>query len=323
MKARCRTGTTFKAGLLAVLLIVAVAPAVGGVSAQEDTPTIVNAEDLGLPEIVITATDEGWDAPGELAAGRYLVTVTYEGDRPYGTTAFALLPDDWTIDDFNARLSGGSQPDGDEATPSSDVSSTVSEPDISWIYELTLAGGVSPTPGATAQGIVDLTAGNWAIWADDFSPEAIPLTVTGEVPAVQSIPESDVTITGVSDDGVFAFQVDGTISSDLQIIEIINESSQPMFIEFLKLSSAVSAEQLKGFLITPSGLAPDPALALPDDFGYEVTPFYSAIQSDGVRQWLVTSFEPGAFGMVCWLPDPEHGNASHASQGMIATFEVS
>ncbi len=304
------------AGLALLLCVALFAP----VAAQDD-PDILTPDQLGLPELVIVATDEGWEAPAEVAAGRYLVTVTYDGEREFGTTAFLQLPEDWTIGDLNARFEASSF--GSTPIPSDGTYVSSTEPDISWLYDLTLAGGISPVPGETAQGIIDLDAGNWAIWADSFDQPAIPLSVTGDPPAVQTIPDASVTITGLQDDDTFMFAIDGDLSPGLQIVEVRNDSSQPMFVEFLALSAAVSPEQLTGFFDTPPGLGPDPALGLPADFSVTISNFYSAIQSEGSTQWIVTNFEPGAYGMACWLPDLEHDGASHASRGMLETFEVS
>ncbi len=318
---RQRRTTTMMITALLIAASLLMSSHLGPVAALQDDDELLTGEDLGLPEIVIAATDEGWDAPAELSAGRYLVTVSYEGEREFGTTAFALLPGDWTVDDFNRKLAETAGRVEPVATPETEFPG--GGPDLSWLYDMTLAGGVSPTPGTTEQGIVDLAAGNWVIWADSYDPAAIPLTVTGSPPSIQSIPQATMSITGVSENDEFRFDIEGEFSTERQIIEITNQSSQPMYIEFVKITDLVTPEQLEAFMTAPADAEPDPALGLPEGFDYGVTPFYSAIQSDGSRQWIITSFEPGAYGMVCWMPDPEHDGASHASLGMIETFEVS
>src|SRR3954470_19435626 len=57
--------------LLALLVPILVTPAA---LAQEATPAAMVPADLGLPEVAITITDTGFDAPTELPAGRVLLT---------------------------------------------------------------------------------------------------------------------------------------------------------------------------------------------------------------------------------------------------------
>ncbi|MEZ4498715.1 MAG: hypothetical protein R2839_01350 [Thermomicrobiales bacterium] len=301
-----------------VTLLLVLVASLSGAAAQTSTRSLLVAADLGLPELVITATDDGWDAPAEIAAGRYLLTVSYDGNREYGTTAFALLPEDWTIERFNQHLAETNA--AFDATPVSGEPPV--DPDLSWIYEITLAGGVSPTPGSTEQAIVDLRSGTWAIWADEFVPPARQLVVTGEPPAIQPIPEQTAAVTAINDDSSFRFQIEGELLAGPRIVEVTNLSRIPIYIEFVRLSHSLTDEQLAAFLLTPVGLAPDPALGIPADFSATVTPFYSAMQSPGITQWIVTNFEPGSYGMVCWLPDPDHDGASLASLGMVHAFDV-
>src|SRR5680860_384350 len=220
-------------GLL-TLLALSVAP----LTAAQEEPALLTGEELGLPEIEITVTDEGWDAPSEIPAGRYLVTASYEGEQDFGTAAFLRLPDDWSIDDLNAHLAESEAATSDQpsdGTTVNDVENTV--PDLEWLYELTLAGGVSPVSGGTAQGIIDLFPGEWAIWADSFTPAAVPLTVTGQMPADLADPEASVTVTESSDGQSFDFSVTGEFTVGTQVIKVVNASNQPHFIEFVQLSS--------------------------------------------------------------------------------------
>jgi hypothetical protein len=135
-----------------------------------------------------------------------------------------MLPDDWTIDDLNDRLASEAS-----ATPEQDSGGA----SMDWLNDVLLAGGVSPFAGGTAQGIIDLEPGNWAIWADDFAPAAIPLTVTGEMPAELADPDNAVTITESSDGETFAFEVARDFEAGTQIVEVRNESPQPHYLEVI------------------------------------------------------------------------------------------
>jgi hypothetical protein len=289
-------------------------------AAAQDDASLMTGDDLGLPEIKITVSDEGWEAPAEAAAGRYLVTASYEGEQDFGTAAFLMLPDDWTIDDLNERLAVGASATPEQQSDETSVTSTTASMD--WLADVTMAGGVSPIAGGTAQGIIDLEPGNWAIWGDSYTPAAIPLAVTGLMPLELPDPDNAVTITGTSDGETFAFDVARDFQAGTQIIEIRNESHQPHFLEVVQLSSPVSSEQLQGYFQEAEGGTPVAELDLPPDFEVWLTPIYAATQSPDTIQWLVVTIDPGAYAMVCWLPDPEHNNESHAQLGMITVFEV-
>ena len=302
--------------VLALLLaLILAAPATA-----QDEPALMSGDELGMPEIEVTITDEGWEAPSEIAAGRYLVTASYDGEQDFGTAAFLMLPDDWTIDDLNSRLEPEASATPDQPSDGTSVSSTIASMD--WLPEVTMAGGVSPIAGGVAQGIIDLEPGNWAIWSDGYSPAAIPLTVTGLMPIELPDPDNAVTITGTSDGETFAFDVAREFTAGTQIVEVRNESHQPHFLEVVQLSSLVTEEQLQAYFQREDGATPDAALDVPADFEVWLTSIYAATQSPGTTQWLVVTIDPGAYAMVCWLPDPEHNNESHAQRGMITVFEV-
>jgi hypothetical protein len=307
--------TRIFAALVILLALILAAPATA-----QDEPALISGDELGMPELEITISDEGWEAPSEVEAGRYLVTASYDGDQDFGTAAFLRLPDDWTIDDLNDRLASGASATPDQPTNGASVTSTVASMD--WLGEVTMAGGVSPIAGGAAQGIIDLEPGNWAIWSDGYSPAPIPLTVTGLMPIELPDPKNAVTITESSDGEMFAFEVAREFTPGTQIIEIRNESHQPHFLEVVQLSSLVSEEQLQAFFQQEEGATPDAELDLPAGFEAWLTSIYAATQSPGTIQWLVITINPGAYAMVCWLPDPEHNNESHAQRGMITVFEV-
>jgi len=292
-------------------------------SAQEEA-TALAGEDLGLPEIQITVTDEGWDAPPELPAGRFLVTASYEGERDFGTVAFLRLPSGWSIDDLNDQLAESEAAESDQSSDGTDVNdSENAQPDLEWLYQLTLAGGVSPVSGGTAQGIVDLFPGDWAIWADHFTPAAIPLSVTGQMPAELPEPEASVTITESGSDEFFEFTVEGSLSSGQQLIKVVNASNQPHFVEFLQLSTSATSEQVSAHFQQLVGGTPVNEVDVPPGLEIWLSPLYASTQSPGSTQWMIATLAPGSYAMICWLPDPNHGNQPHALSGMIEVFEVS
>ncbi len=306
--------------LIALVALGLSVPAHAG--AQTENPILTGVQ-LGLPELNIDVTDSGWSMPVEFPAGRYLVTASYEGDQDFGTAAFVRLPDDWSIDDLNSRLEAAAAERGElpsDGTAVHDIENVAI--DVSWLYGLTLSGGISPVAGGVAQGIFDFTPGNWAVWADDFEPNALGFTVTGQPPGILPEPESSITITQIDVGEHFRFDVEGELSAGTHVIRIVNASSQPHFVEFVQLSHPATNEQFSAFLAASENSEIDSSIGLPDDFAFYLTATYAGTQSPGTVQWIVTTVEPGSFAIVCWMPDPNHNNDPHALGGMVETFDV-
>ena len=170
---------------LVILLLLLSGHVSGSIHAQEATPALTGA-DLGLPDLEVTITDDGWSLPPEIAAGRYLLTATYDGNEEFGTVAFMRLPEGWSFEDLSAALAAANTEENvlnpDAAASPTALEGTNVEPvgveeAFAWLYRLTFAGGLSVLAGETSQGVVDLAAGNWAVWSDNFSGEPQALTV--------------------------------------------------------------------------------------------------------------------------------------------------
>src|SRR5207253_10188218 len=106
--------------------------------AQDATPAAMVPADLGLPEVAITITDTGFDAPSEVPAGRVLLTVTNTATAtPDTADANFLLPPEGTTKADVAAIFGPQT-----ATPTMEEG-----PAPAWIYQTTFAGGPIVPPG--------------------------------------------------------------------------------------------------------------------------------------------------------------------------------
>jgi hypothetical protein len=313
---------------------------VAPVLAQDATPeagaSLITADELGLPELNIRLTDEGYEAPAEAAAGRYLVTFENASSSEFPLSAgFFLIPDGWTIDDVLARFDeitamfseeGGAdaEPAGTpESMESMDMAASPEAPEdpMAWLYETKLAGGPSAAAGETGQAIVDLEPGEWAIWPDTFEYGAAHLTVTGEMPAELPAVTANATITETDGETGFEFNVEGTIATGPQIIEVHNESTQPHFVEFDLLNAPATKEQVLqaiGMLMQGTPVPAD----LPNIETAEVVTL-AATQSTGTTQWLIADVEAGSYMLTCWVSDPTRDQMPHALGGMVEVIEVS
>ena len=117
--------------------------------------------DLGLPELTVVLTDEGFTvSPSETAAGWTLVTLENRTTEDDSGPDFTLIPAGETLDSVVRAV----------ATPTAEVPA--------WVFETTFAGGPFVPKGETGVGVVNLTEGEWMVWSGGESFGAAALTVT-------------------------------------------------------------------------------------------------------------------------------------------------
>jgi len=319
-KDRAWLRTTALIGALAGLL------GSGGVVAlaQDASPAAGDAAfaDLGLPEIAVTITEDAYEGvPSELAAGRYVLTVTNtlapveEAFGPESSGAgFLQLPADLPAAEF-VDLVG--PPDDAEGAASPTAGEELMAPPP-WYYETGLAGGPYALPGESASAVVDLGPGEWVLWSEyPGAPQApVPVTVAGEAPADQPIPEAAIRI----EMSEFVFTFPSSLTAGSHVVELANVGEQPHFI---------------GLAGVPAGTTVDDALALIGSFeNPEATPVADGLtfdvitpaldtadQSAGVTAWYTVDLAPGTYLAVCFVPDAESGTP-HAMLGMTQIVEV-
>ena len=268
------------------------------------------ADTVGLPELEIAATDDGFEGvPAETAAGRYVVTFTNNATAE-AAADFVLLPEGVTVDDLATLGKAMADEDGAELDAAE------------WIFETYVAGGVGALPGRTTWVIVDLRPGRYAVWNDDQGlPPPAAMTVTGEMPADLAEPEADATLIEVGTAEGYAFALDGKLAPGPQMLRIDNKSDQPHFALLLRSPRPVTVEQIEFLLMLDpaSDVTPSPDLPNPEQL---VTAARSGVQSAGTTQWLSTDLEPGSYVVLCFVPDPEKEGIPHAAEGMVDVITV-
>lgn len=299
----------------------------GSVAAQESTPTVAeratplaggSLDDLGLPELTITADATGLHADqAEVPAGRYLVSLNVAVEGGLVAAGFVRLAEGQSLDDLSLA---------DESAAGTPIMEQVgaAPPDLAWLYEAYIASGPSTM---TPQVVVDLPAGDYAIWPDNPA-SVLPLQglkVTGDPdPAAISGPEPEVAVTidqqGAGGQG-FHFEVDGTLQTGPQVVKITNSSDQPHFTSAYQYPEPITIDQLMGAMMfdpTTGGTPPPDAI----DFSLVQPVAYLATQSTGTTTWAVIDLQPGQVVMECWIPDPVAQDLPHALEGMIQLFDV-
>jgi len=275
-------------------------------------PPFVTAPGLGVSEFDIVITDDGYDAPSSLPAGRFLVNVTNNASGP-AAAAFLMPPAEWTLEQVQEAFA---PPASEDAPP----------PDFSWLYRAPVAGGAGGLPGMTHQAVIVLSPGRWVIWGDDPG-STIPLAevmVTGALPPTMSeIAAATVTITAVSNATGYDFSIEGDIVAGQQLIKFVNKTDQPHFVSSVISPVALDDEQFMTLFMMEEGATPEPDSGLPAIEEIVENPSYITTVSAGVTIWSVMDF-PAAFHTVaCFVPEltsPE--GLPHAVFGMIEHIEV-
>jgi hypothetical protein len=288
-----------------------------GALAQDATPEGESLfADLGLPELTVTATDEGFElSESEVEAGRYLVHFVNETDNPEIGAGFVRLVEGKTLDDlsFADELAAGTPMPESEPDPQT----------FAWLYDTYIAGGVS---APSDQSVIDLRGGEYGVWADDpTSPlTAAPLTVTGDPDARIEGPEPEAAVTiveeGAGGEG-FKFTITGDAAAGPQIVKILNASDQPHFVLGFHYPEDITIEQAREFIMfdPSSGATPSPDML---DETLLTFPIYAPVQSIGATQWVELDAEPGQVIIVCFVPDPMAEGIPHAFEGMISLLPV-
>lgn len=302
-------------GLLAAVLLglslaaPAMAQDASPVASPVPTPLLVTAAGLGLSSFDIVVTDDGFDVPSSIPAGRYLVNVTNNASDA-AAASFIMPPADWTFEQVQASFAG------DETAP----------PNLAWLYRAPVAGGAGGPPGGTYQAVIDLQPGRWVVWGDDPGSQ-IPLAevqVTGTMPDTLREVVPGVKITAVSTDTGYDFAIDGEIVAGPQLVEFYNKTDQPHFVESFISPVALTDDQVMQLLMMEEGATPEPDSGLPALDEIISNPSYITTISAGTKIWAVMDFPAGYNTIVCFVPDINSAEGmTHAAEGMIEQVEVS
>jgi hypothetical protein len=253
---------------------------------------------LGLPEITISVTDAGYQVvPASTVAGWTLVTFDNEQGVADNSADIMLLPQGETLDSLIAMLAAM----GPEGAP----------PD--WIYQATFAGAPWVPAGTSAQAVVRLTEGEWAIFSlAPLAPAA--LTVTGgDAPAAAPAAltaDLDVEMSEYSFGGL-----DEPVPAGPQVWKVSSAGEQPHLMTISPVPEGTTQAQLvEGFAAMMSGTPPPDA-----DPTAMATAGGCATLSAGQSLYLALDLAAGTYGAVCFFPDPGSG-APHVMLGMAQVF---
>jgi hypothetical protein len=286
-------------GLLALGSILGIASA--QIGTDEINPAFSNEilSTLGYQEIVIGATEVGFDVPSEIGAGYALVTLESLPET-FTYVNFIQIPDD--LSEEEAR----------------EMALESARDDIAhegWVY----GGGSYAMFGEAVTFIVKLAAGEWTIAASSqggMEGEEVmylyPLTVTASDGPGQA-PPTDYVIE--LNDTEFILPGDSAPSGPA-IYEFTNVGEAPRQMVLWKSPREIAVEDFQAFFASFETGTPGPEVLSQIEWKG-----YSAIISAGQTVWLELDLEPGIYTPTSWVVDPETGMPA-LLLGMIANFEV-
>ena len=240
---------------------------------------------LGLPELVITVTDDDIIAPGGVTAGRYLISYTNLGAEARHTRLLHV-PSTLSVDEL---IDPGDSPDPDLPPP--------------WFMQSTFVGFPGEIlPGETHYAVVDLEPGLYMI-SDDFFELffVLPAPPEGDAsPAAEITPLADQTVETTD----FAFTAPDTVSAGTQVWALHNAGTEAHEMQLLKASGPITLDDV-------SNLTEDQLVAV-GGIGW---------LSPGGTAWTEFTLEPGTYVMFCWVPMADFMSV-HADAGMIQIITV-
>jgi hypothetical protein len=270
-----------------------------GAAAQDATPVM---DAMGYPELKVTITDQAVElATQEVPAGYMMLTVSNSAKREFGAGVIGPPPGK-SIADLQQMA----------ATPSAE------DEFPAFLLQAPILGGTGDVPpGGTLQMIVNVPAGDWAIFSDG-PQKAAPFKATeGTATATAGEPQADVTVT----EQEFAFLgLDKPLPAGKQIWKVVNKGKQPHMIVLGKLPNGTTLAQVMQALSRGENATPAPGELREADVDF--TAGGVLLQSTDTTAWPVLDLKAGTYVALCFVPDPEHGGVPHAMEGMVSVFEV-
>lgn len=298
---------------LVLVAMMAATSWVAPVAAQEEDERVDSAfsdeiiRTLGYPEIEIGVSPDGVEAPSELEAGPYLVTLS--ASEPYIAYLNFMQP-----------------PAGLSEAEMTELALGAGRDDLAlhdWVY----AGGTNtPNPGETASFIIDLRPGEYQIAASYYEPpgaeeimKLVPLTVTEAAAEATSVAEPAASVTLEMTDDLQYIVTPDPVPAGPQIWKITNTGEMHAHhVVMFRVPEGTTAQQLIGEF---NGMMAGTPPAGDSAFMQGVWVGYASLQSGGWTTWAEFDLKPATYAVVCFIIDPETGRP-HAADGMATVFTV-
>ena len=299
------------------LAAVLVAPALGlGLLAAFTTEPAampeIDARLQGFPTATVRLTDDAILAPSEIAAGPTVMIVENEEEGP-GHAFVLRVPDDITDAELARSLSGG----------------TIVESTPDWFWTADFLGNADrATTEQPSVALVGIEPGRYVV-GDPYRPvtEFAQFSVAAPALAAADLPEPDLSV----DLFEMGFSLPDQIEGGPQLWQVTNTGGMLHEIAIFPVPTGATPEQVQAAvtaeLDAEFGGDPAQARAAIDALGGEWVGFSSnlvagvGVLSPQAATLAQVSLEPGTYGAVCFIPEP-NSEMAHLMLGMTDVFEV-
>ena len=249
-------------------------------------------------EVHITARDFAFDAPATIPSGWTTLVLHNEGPNLHHLM-FVRLTEGKTLSDLEAAIEA--LPPGELMPPS---------------WAVPMGGPNPPDAGAQTRAIIDVEPGDYALVCIVDTPDHIPHMKKGMVRGITVVPAqgapvpeptADMTVNLVD----FAFAPDAPFTAGHHVLKVVNDGTQPHEIEVVRLGEGKTMDDLARWGQTFEGDLPGSSLG-------GIAPI-----APGQTAYVPMELTPGDYAVLCFVPDPTHGNVPHLAQGMVLTFSIS
>lgn len=249
-------------------------------------------------QVTITANDFGYVLPSApITAGVTTVTLVNTGQELHHVQ-FYRLTEGKTLADFTAASKAGGPPPA-------------------WAVPEGGPNGV--LPGQQVSATLDFQPGQYALICRIPSPDGVSHDMKGMILGMEvqpaaagaasaaALPSGDITMSLFD----FGFSMSQPITAGTHTFTVKNDATQPHEVVVVRVPPGGSMDAWKDWLST--GMKGPPPGA----------PFSGITDiAPGATQNFSATFEPGTYGLICFVPDATSGQP-HLFLGMITQFTVS
>jgi hypothetical protein len=266
----------------------------------------------GYPIVTVRLTDDAILAPEEVAAGPTVLVVENEEEGP-GHAFVVRVPEEVSDADLESTLSSG----------------TVVEETPDWFWTADFLGNADrATTEQPSIALVGIEPGRYLV-GDPYRPvtEFAQFSVAAPALAATNLPEPDLSIELFE----MGFSLPEKLEGGPQLWQVTNTGGMLHEIAIFPVPAGATPEQVQAAvsaeLAAEFGGDPAETRAAIDALGEDWVGFSSnlvagvGVLSPQAATLAQFDLEPGTYGAVCFIPEPNSGMA-HLMLGMTDVFEV-